>query len=366
MKITGVEAIPFRIPFSPELSLQLANRVSTAANHVLVRVHTDEEIEGIAEAPARPQVYGETQKSIVAAIEAHLAPAIVGKDPFDLEQIHTAMDNLVGNLAAKGAIDIALHDIMGKKANLPVHKLMGSWSGKKIPLSWMVGIKEVGAMVRECEKFAEMGFKAFKIKAGADPAKDVENFRAIREAVGEEATLYIDGNQGYSLHAAKWAIQRMEKYGLAWVEEPCSIWNRKARVELARSISVPILGDESCFTPQDVARELELGAIGMVSIKVARTGFYKSRKIVHLCEQAGVPCLIGSQGESSLGAAAGAHLATSFRNIQYPAEIGFHHKRISVDLVRHPASIAQGYIEVPEGPGLGVHLDDEKIKKYRI
>ncbi len=365
MKIIRVEAIPFYIPFSPELSMKLTYRVSTAAEHVLVRIHTDEEIEGIAEAPARPQIYGETQKSIVAAIEGHLAPAIVGKDPFDLEKIHAAMDVLVGNLTAKGAMDIALHDILGKKANLPVHKLLGSWSGQKIPLSWMVGIKKTGEMAKECKKYQEMGFQAFKIKVGLDPAKDVETFQAIREAVGEEATLYVDGNQGYSPHQAKWAIQRMEKYGLAWVEEPCPVWNRKGRLELARSISVPLLGDESCFTPQDVVREIELGAIGMVLIKVARTGFYKSRKIIHLCEQAGIPCLIGSQGDSGIGATAGAHLATSFRNIQVPAEISYH-LRMTGDLLKDPAKISQGFIEIPPGPGLGIQLDEQKVKEFRV
>jgi L-alanine-DL-glutamate epimerase-like enolase superfamily enzyme len=365
LKITHIEAIPFYIPFDPELSMKLAYRVSTAAEHVLVRIHTDEGIEGIAEAPARPQIYGETQKSIVAAIEGHLAAAIIGKDPFDLEKIHPAMDNLVGNLTAKGAIDIALHDIMGKKVNLPVHKLLGSWSGQKVSLSWMVGLKKADEMARECEKYASMGFKAFKVKAGLNPAEDVENLKAIRKAVGKEATLYIDGNQGYTPQGAKWAIQRMEEYGLAWVEEPCPVWNRKGRLDLARSISVPILGDESCFAPQDVVRELELGAIGMVLIKVARSGFFKSRKIVHLCEQAGIPCLIGSQGDSSIGAAAGAHLATSFRNIQYPAEISYH-LRMTGDLLQNSVKIFQGFIEIPEAPGLGIRVDEGQVKKYRL
>jgi L-alanine-DL-glutamate epimerase-like enolase superfamily enzyme len=157
----------------------------------------------------------------------------------------------------------------------------------------------------------------------------------------------------------------MEKYGLAWAEEPCYLWNSKARLDLARSISVPILGDESCFTPQDVAREIELGAIGMVSVKVARTGFYKSRKIIHLCEQAGILCIIGSQGDSSIGAAAGAHLGAAFRNIQYPAEISYH-LRMAGDLLKEGPKISEGYIEVPAGPGLGIEIDEGMIRKYRV
>ena len=229
----------------------------------------------------------------------------------------------------------------------------------------MVGIKETDEMAQECNKYKKMGFNAFKIKVGIEPSKDVENFKSVREAVGKDAILYVDANQGYSPHAARWVIQRMEKYGLAWIEEPCPVWNHKERLKLAQSISVPILGDESCSTLQDVAREIELGAVGMVSIKVARTGFYESRKIIHLCEQAGIPCLIGSQGDSGIGAAAGAHFATSFRNVQYPAEISYH-LRMKGDLLIDPVKISQGFIEIPSGHGLGIHLDEQKIKEFRL
>ena len=365
MKITRIDAIPFSIPYTHDLDLGLARRTTVAARHVLVRVVTDEGLSGVAEAPARAQVYGETQCSIVAMIDEHLAPAILGKDPLDLEQIHACLDDFPANNVAKGALDIALHDIIGKKAGLSLQQLLGGGGKHRVPVSWMVGLKAADEMARECARFAAIGFKAFKIKAGADPVKDVENFKAIRDAVGSEATLYIDANQGYGIREARWAIERMQKYGLAWVEEPCPIRDRRGRVELARSIAVPILGDESCFSPQDVARELELGALGMVSIKVARTGIFKSRKIVHLCEQAGVACLVGSQGESSLGAAAGAHFAAAFRNVRFPAEIGFHHQRIAVDLVRNPPDVSAGSIEVPCGAGLGVDLDDERLAEYR-
>jgi len=98
-------------------------------------------------------------------------------------------------------------------------------------------------------------------------------------------------------------------------------------------ISIPIMGDESCFTSEDVAQELELGALRVVLVKVARTGFFKTRKIIYLCQQAEIPCMIGSQGDSSLGAAASLHAAVAFSNILFPAEVSYH-LRMKGDLLR--------------------------------
>jgi L-Ala-D/L-Glu epimerase / N-acetyl-D-glutamate racemase len=364
MKITKVEAIPFYIPFEPGLSLKFAYRISSAAEHVLVRVHTDEGITGISEAPARPQIYGETQQSILAAVEKHLGPPLLGLDPFDLEKIHTEMDHLVHNLTAKASLDIAIHDILGKALHLPLFKFLGGWSDRPVSLSWMVGIREKGEMVKECERFWALGIKAFKLKIGLDPREDVETFKMIRQALGNEALLYVDGNQAYTAKTAIKVIRQMEEFGLAWAEEPCPVWDLKGRVEVARSISVPLLGDESCFTPQDVRRELESGAVGMVLIKVARTGFYRTRKIVHLCQEARVPCLIGSQGDSSIGAAASLQAAASFKNILYPAECSYH-LRMKGDLLKVPLSFSKGFLEIPKGPGLGIEIDDGRVGQYR-
>jgi L-alanine-DL-glutamate epimerase-like enolase superfamily enzyme len=364
MKIIRVEAIPFYIPFDPELTLKFAYRVSEAAEHVLVRVHTDEGIIGISEAPARPQIYGETQPSIVAAIEKYLAPSLLGSDPFDLEKIHAMMDRLPHNLTAKSSLDIAIHDILGKVLHIPLFKLFGSGSGKPIPLSWMVGIREKEEMVRECERFLSIGIKAFKLKIGLNPKEDVENFKAIRKRLGDEVLLYVDGNQAYPPKVAVKVIRELEPYGLAWVEEPCPVWDHKGRVELAQSISVPILGDESCFTPRDVFRELELGAIGMVLIKVARTGFYKTRKIIHMCQEKNIPCMVGSQGDSSIGAAASAHVASSFKNILFPAECSYH-LRMKGELLKTPLSISKGTLEVPKAPGLGIEIEESKLVAFR-
>jgi len=366
MKITKVETIPFHIPFDPDFHLKFAYRTSGAADHVLIRIFTDDGIVGIAEAPARPEIYGETQKSIVALIDQYLGPYIMGKDPFSLEEIHALLDRIPHNNCAKGAVDIALHDLIGKSLNLPVYKLLGGKTRDTVPLSWMVGINTKEKMAGECKKFLSLGIKAFKIKAGVDFKEDRERFLSIRETVGSDTLLYIDANQGFkSLKETVAFISDLEKHGLAFVEEPFPVRNRKDRLEASRLISIPIMGDESCFTPEDVAQELELGALRVVLVKVARTGFFKTRKIIYFCQQAGIPCMIGSQGDSSLGAAASLHAAVAFPNILFPAEISYH-LRMKGDLLRNAPEFKNGELTVPDRAGLGMEIDEKAVEKFRI
>lgn len=364
MKIAKIEAIPFFIPFKPEFYFPFSMRTTEFVDGVLVRVHTDDGLVGLSEAPSRPYLYGETPQSMVTAVVEKLAPSIIGMSPFELEKIHYKMDQLKQNLTVKAAIDIALHDIMGQFIGIPVYRMLGGWNEGKVPVSWMMGIKEPKEMAKEASNFYEKGFKAFKIKTGLNPQQDLINFRAIREAVGNEAILYIDPNQAYSPFDAIWVIKGMEQYGIAWAEEPVLISAGERRRRVAQSISIPILGDESCFTPSMVAREIESGVIGLVLIKVARTGYYQSRKIIHLCEQAGIPCLIGSQGDTGVGTIAALHMAKAFKNIKYPIENSYF-LRLEDELLKEPLVIKDGLMEISEKPGLGIEIDEKKLQRYR-
>lgn len=366
MKITNIEALPFRIPFYPELSLKFAYRTSASADHVLIRVHTDEGLTGISEAPARPQIYGETQESIIAVVQNLLASSLSEMDPFDLVTIHAALDRIPFNFCAKAAIDIALHDLIGKYLNVPIYKLLGGKHTDAIPLSWMVGIKSKEDMVSECVKFTKDGFKAFKLKAGLDMSEDVRTFAAIRESVGDDVNLYADANMGFkSLHKAIETVNALYKYNLSLIEEPLPLENWRNRRDFARNIPVPVLGDESCKTPADVRREIELGTVGIVLIKIARTGFYKSREIIALCKNANIPVMIGSQGDSSIGAVSSAHMYVSAGNIMAPAEVSYH-LRMKGDLLSNTPALENGFLELPEGPGLGCAIDERSLEELRI
>jgi L-alanine-DL-glutamate epimerase-like enolase superfamily enzyme len=334
-----------------------------AAEHVLVRIRTDEGIVGCAEATPRPTIYGESQRSIVFAIEQWFKPMIVGKDPFAIETIWHDLETIYWNPTAKGAVDLALHDIQARAANIPAYRLLGGWSNR-VPLSWMVGLNSVEVMVEEALQKKDEGFRGFKVKVGVDPDKDVRAIRALRESLGEEVMIYVDGNQAYSTEDAVRALGAMEEYGIGMAEEPLPVWNWRGRLALAGRLSVPIMGDESVFTPHDVAREIDLGAIGIISIKTPRTGYYQSRKILQAAEAADIGCLVGSQAESTVGTLPSAHFAAAFKNIRYPSEISYF-LNIQDSLIQEPIRVVDGAIELSDKPGFGFDLDEEKLARYR-
>jgi L-alanine-DL-glutamate epimerase-like enolase superfamily enzyme len=363
MKITRVEAIPFKIPYKTPLKWGLTGYLE-AADHVLVRVHTDAGVVGVAEATPRPTIYGESQASILHAIREWFAPMVIGLDPGHTEKVWTRFESIHWNPTAKGAIDLALCDAAARARGVPLWEMLGG-NSDRLPVSWMLGMRSIPEMVQEGAEMRAKGFRAFKVKVGVDPEKDVQLIKALRENLGSDVLLYADANMAYSVTTAVRTLRRMEESGLAFVEEPVPVWDQKGRLKVARALSIPIMGDESVFTPQDVAREIELGAIGIISIKTPRTGYSLSLKIVNLAETAGIPCLMGTQAETGVGTLASAQFGAARRNVSYPSEISFF-LSLKDDLLAEPIALRDGFIHLPDRPGNGAVLDEDKIKKYRI
>lgn len=361
MKITNVSANAVRLPLLEPL--KWASGHMNYADHVLVRIMTDEGIEGIAESIPRPSLYGDTQESICAIMNKYIGPKLIGMDPLDIDKIWEQMNTVYWNLTPKGAIDVCLYDIMGKKTGFPCYKLLGGYKNK-IALSWMIGLKPLEVMVEEAKnKYAE-GFRALKLKGGQDADFDIKMFHTIREAVPEDCILYIDANQGWSYADAIKIITQLE--GLAaYCEEPIPAWDDHARMKLAREVRTPIMGDESCYTLHDVIRQMEMDTLGLVNIKVPRTGFTLSKKIIAVCEAFNKPCLTGTQAESALGAFACLHLAAASKQISLPSE-NCYYMSVKGNLIKEIPKVENGYMYVPEKPGLGVELDEAAVEEYTI
>ncbi len=366
MRITQIEAIPFKIPLAKNLGKISSSIWSMeAANHVLIKIASDEGLEGFGEAVERPTIYGETQASIVTIVKEWLSPQLVGLDPYDLEKIWDRLDKITANNTAKAAIDVAIYDLIGKKLGFPIHKLLGSWDGQKIRVASLLPLGSPEKTVATAlERKQRQGIQAFKIKVGQDLDRDVKTLMAMREALGDEAILYVDANQAWSPFQAIKAIKAMEPYGLAWVEEPIKKGDFAGKLRVANQISVPILLDESATSPEEVWQQIRMDMNCIINIKPARTGFTISRKIIHLAQAANIPCLIGTARETGLGMAASIQFGTSFKNILL-AEVAdsdiYEH-----NLLEDSFQIKSGYAYVPSGPGLGVQISTQGLQKYMI
>lgn len=364
MKITKINVIPFRIPMRGVI--KFATGKLEALEHVLVSIETDEGLVGIAEAPSRPMIYGESLHSIVAAIRKWFEPLILGIDPFAVEQIWARLQSVEQNPTAKSAIDMAVHDIIGKATGIPCYKLLGGW-GNEIQLSYILGLGTPEEVANQALRvIEEYGFKTLKLKAGLEPKRDTAMVKAVREAVGPDIRLCIDANHGYHSMTAARVLPEWEAYDIAWVEEPCPGWDWRGREIVVHSTRIPIMADESCINPSEVMEEIRRGHCRLISIKNARTGYYLSTKILHLCEEAGIIPISASQGDTDIGTITSGHFCAAHRSMaQWPSEISFF-LDITDHLLTERPQIKEGKLRLNDRPGLGVEIDETKLAHYRV
>jgi L-Ala-D/L-Glu epimerase len=364
MKITKVEAIPFAIPYRKPL--RFASGEVTGAEHVLIRVHTDEGLTGAAEAPPRPFTYGETQASILAIVRTVFAPQVVGLSPLEREQIRTRLDRTVGNPAAKAAIDMAAWDVIGQSVGLPVTELLGGY-GNRMRVAHMIGFAESAEMVAEARRMGEVyGITTFKVKVGRRPADlDIAACRALREALGDGAELYIDGNRGWTAAEAARALGAMADLDLQFAEELCPADDVLSRRWLVSHCPIPMFADESVPTPGDVTRELLGGSATGISIKTARTGFTGSHRILAQCEGLGADVVMGNQIDGQLGSLCSLAFGAAFEATCRRAGELSNFLDMSDDLLAEPLQIRDGTLRVRESPGLGAQIDEDKLSHYR-
>lgn len=365
MKIIRVEAIPFAIPYRKPL--RFASGEVSRAEHVLVRVHTDDGVTGTAEAPPRPFTYGETQQSIIAIIRDVFTPQIVGLSPLEREQIHGRLDRTVGNPAAKAAIDMAVWDIIGQSVGLPLTELLGGY-GNQMRVCHMVGFAEAGEMAAEARRMHDSyGITTFKVKVGRRPiGLDVAACRTLRETLGDSAEIYIDGNRGWSAADSARALRAMEDLDLQFAEELCPADDVLGRRWLVAHSMIPIFADESVPTPGDVTRELLGGSATGISIKTARTGFTRSHRILAQCEGLGVEVVMGNQIDGQIGSLCSLAFGAAFERTSRRAGELSNFLDMSDDLLTEPLQIRDGALRVREAPGTGIDIDEDKLAHYRI
>jgi muconate cycloisomerase len=367
MIIDRIEVIKIKIPRSRTLTLSTYGQLGDGSfEFILTRVHTDEGIQGIGEVPPLPPLSPESQPVIATMIEKWIAPQLMGEDPFDVERIWKKMDYVAPTYPmSKAPLDMALYDIMGKSLGVTAHKLLGGSTVERFPLVGLIGIGSEEEVVAEALRFVEEGYTGLRLKIG--PGQDARNVESIREAVGEEVTLRVDGNQGYSVAEAAKAIRAMEPFDIELMEQPTPWWDFRGLAEVASAVDTPIMPHESIFQISDVKNLFDLGALGVLGLKTYRPGggLTSARKLLDAARLMGVPCMLHDDVEMGVSlAAASQFIAARIGDLKFKAELSGYPEWIADYVEKTPLKMEGGYAHVPEGPGLGVELDPAKMEKY--
>lgn len=353
MKITEVRlgriSVPLRTPFKTAL------RTVSSVEDVIVEIHTDCGRIGYGEAPPTGPITGDTTGAIIGAIQDHISKAILGRDVDDFEDIMIAVQkSIVGNTSAKAAVDMALWDLYGQKYGIPVYKMMGG-ARKNITTDITISVNDPETMVKDSLIALDRGYDCLKMKVGINPEMDVARLKAVREAVGNEVTIRIDANQAWTPKQAVKILNSMQDQGLQieLVEQPVHAHDLEGMKYVTERSYVPVLADESLYSPADAATILRMGAADLLNIKLMKCGgLYNALKICTMAEVYGVECMIGCMLEAKISVNAAVHLACAKKVITKVDLDG--PVLCSEDPILGGAVFNEKDITVSDAPGLGI------------
>jgi muconate cycloisomerase len=382
MKITNVDAFPFRLPV--RRSFKWASLQIPLGGFVYVRIDTDEGLVGHGEATPLPdwggdfgKPGGETQRTVVTIIKDVIAPTLIGLDPTEVERAHLEMDRVLrGNVYARNAVDMALHDIWGKTVGQPLYRLLGGRLRDSVRIAHMVGIMPNDEALEEAAAAVADGVSALQIKGGIDPDRDIDLIQRLRERLDRRVFLRLDANQGYG--RAKPAIRVLDALAdarLDMIEQPV-----EGRAEMAIATAgspVPVMADESCWDALDALDVVRHRAADAISVYLAKAGgIVRARRMAAIAEAAQLPCDVNGSIESGIGNAANLHFALATRSLTLPSVIpvsapaGRHPCRVAGnyyldDVIAEPFEFRDGCLLPLERPGLGIEVEAAKLEKYR-
>jgi muconate cycloisomerase len=366
MNITDVRTVRADIPVRRPHKMSFTTL--EAVNFVFVRLETADGLTGWGEAACLggPTWSEETAESVVAIIERYVRPWLLGRDATRIEALRQEMARRIqGNPFARAAVEMALWDLAGRALGVPVHRLLGGRVRDRVPLSWSLAVSDPAAEVEEAHTMVALGHRIFKIKTAARSVEDdVARVRGLREALGPHVSLRADANQGWDRATALRAIRALEPYALDFVEQPVARGDLEGMAHIGRSVTVPIMADESCFTPQDALAIARLGGVSILGLKVTKSaGLLGTMAIARIAEAAGLGCYVGCMIETSLGTAAYLQVAVAATPVTWGCEL-FGPLLLAGDVVQQPVQYADGCILALDAPGLGVEIDERALTEW--
>ncbi len=369
VKIREIETIPLHLPFGSPFQIAAAKR--DFLELLIVRVHTDQGVYGIGETQAwRRQGSAELLPNLMHSIHDQFAPLLIGRSPFQINAImHDLNQTLYGSLYAQAAIGDALYDLVGKFLNVPIHALLGGKCRDTVRVGAVLSMKPtVEELVEAAQGFFDRGFRHLGLKIGIDPVADLRNAKALRDRFGDDIVLRVDANASMNFDAAQTLLRKLQPYDIDAAEQPVAIWDVDGLAALAQAVDMPIMADESVSTDHSLLDVIKKRAATVVQTKTAKNGgIHYIRRLWALAQASGMRIYPGNHPSTSVATSAVAQMCASSPE---PVMEGVFAVGVSGaladDIAENPIRPVDGEIPVPDGPGLGITLDEDKLAKYRV
>ncbi len=350
MKISEIDYFRLEMPLA--VPYTIAYETVSHATNIILKLVTDSGITGWGCAAPDPAVTGETPEDVIITIENVLKAMLQGSTPFQIARITYDLKQLVPKpSSAIAMVDMALYDILARKADLPLYQLLGGFR-HHIHTSITIGIVSLSETLDQAKKYLQNGFSILKLKGGLSLNEDIEKVLKLREKFGKDFLLRFDANQGYSFDQSVEFINGIKTANLEIIEQP-TCQKKDARLgRVTEAVSVPVMADESIKSLKDAYRLASNNLIDMINIKLMKVGgIFESQHINSVAKAAGMEVMVGCLDESALGISAGLHFALSCANIEY-ADLDGH-----LDLMDDPFSglfhLKNGILYPSDAPGLG-------------
>ena len=339
----------------------------SGVNSAILEIVTDGGLTGWGEASPWP-VFTGTVEANAAALHVHLRPHLLGEDPVQVER-HMAMADrvVVGCPEAKAALEAALLDITGQVSGLSVSELVGGRHRDRVPLSFSVANPDFDADLDDIARITGDGVRILKIKTGfEDHAFDRMRLEKLRALYGDTLSLRIDYNQGLRATDAIRTLRDLECFGLTFIEQPVKRHERAALAEITRALDTPVMADESVFDAREAMQGVSMRLADIFALKIMKSGgIRRALEVAAIARLGGIDVYGGCMFETGIAHAAGAHLMAALPDLHLGCEFYMSSYYLKEDILAEPFPVRNGMVHVPDGPGLGIAVDPDRLAKYR-
>ena len=380
-KINKIEITPVFVPFTEQVKQAMSESgdgTGTAigiddpwlgVDAAICKVFTDnKEVEpGIGEVITWLPETGISIPQVIDSIKQYIGKFIIGQNPFNVQAISAKLDkNFARNEVAKGLIDMCLYDLMGKITGRPAYDFMGGCPNgvDSIPLSALLPLADVSIVKAFAQMFYKQGYRTFRLKLGNSIPDDIELIKMMRDTFGNEIRLRVDYNQAYTAPEAIRAIKAIEPYGIDFAEQPVDKDNYMAMQYVQKHVYTPLMSHEGCFSLNEYTTLAQMDAVRVFGINTERPGgITKALKAMDYAILRGLGIVLHSQ-PLGISSAIHTHLTVArYDQIDFDTEL-FGYIMIEDDLIKEPLIYHEGQVDIPHGPGWGVEIDEEALKKY--